>query len=331
MSFPAEATLPAASLAAICDAYGLGAPVETVFVARGSMGAVNRITTELGGRRRCWTVKRAYWNHYTEDAVRREVEFTELCRSVGVRGPRSIPRVDGDWFILTLDDQPDASTQYRVLDWLDGRVGDDRDHDTLVPISSWLAAIHRLAVDPSGQPIDPWFIRVDYCWDELAARLDGSAPEVAELIRVRREDLLELTELVNSTIHDDPVWCHTDVGADNLIWQPDGPWLIDWENSGPLVPRQELGAVIRAHANRGTELYAAYRRAGGPTEISQLSDLATSVAVHLNYLGVQSELLLDQTHPEQHDFARSAATRAGRDVPTLSELEKWIVDLKSMD
>lgn len=330
MLFTPEDTLPPKSLAAVCAAYGLGSPLGTVFVARGSMGAVNRITTELDGDRRFWTVKRSYWNHYTDEAIRREVEFTEQCRSVGVRGPRSIRTVDGNRFVLTLDDQPGAGTQYRVMDWLDGTIGSGDDPDTTRSIAGWLAAIHTLAADTDGQPIDEWFIQVRFQWDDLAGRLMGPAPDLAELIRTRRRDLRELTELVNSTGHEGAIWCHTDVGPDNVIWLSDGPWLIDWENSGPLVPRQELGAVVRAHQEHAVRLYADYRRAGGPAEFTETSDLATSAAVHLNYLGVQSELLLDETHPEQHDFARAAATRAAHRVPTLTGLESWIADLSAV-
>ncbi|QDP97176.1 aminoglycoside phosphotransferase family protein [Microlunatus elymi] len=329
MSFSPDDTLPTASLAAVCDAYGLGAPIETAFVARGAMGAVNKITSELAGRRRCWTVKRSYWGHYTEEAIRREVEFTEECRAVGVSGPRSIERIDGDGFVLTLDDQSEASTQYRVLDWLDGRVGSTDDSDTVEPMARWLAAIHRLAEDAGGQPIDPWFVRVDYQWDDLAARLAGSMPEVAEQLRLRRTDLLELTAVVNGAPQRGAVWCHTDVGADNLIWRSDGPWLIDWENSGPLVPRQELGSMVRGNGDRGLELYRAYRRADGPAGITEPDDLATSVAVQLNFLGVQSELLLNPDYPEQHDFARNAVGNVGSRLPTLAELEKRIVELNA--
>jgi len=71
----------------------------------------------------------------------------------------------------------------------------------------------------------------------------------------------------------------------------------------------------------------AYRRAGGPAEITEPGHLATSVAVHLNYLGGQSELLLDGTHPEQHDFAREQAGNAVHDLPSLGELEQLIDDL----
>jgi len=330
MAFTAEDTLPTKTLARVCEAYGLGVPLETVFVARGSMGAVNRVTTELDGQQRLWTVKRSYWNHYSDESVRREVEFTEQCRSIGVRGPRSIRLVDGGGFVLSLDDQPAGSTQYRVLDWIDGSVGREGDPAAIRSIAEWLAAIHELAADAGAEPIDEWFVRVRFQWDDLAARLVSSEPDLAELVRSRRADLEDLTDLVNSTSHEGAVWCHTDVSPENLIWQPDGPWLIDWENSGPLVPHQELGCVVRAHPDHGVGRYETYRRAGGPATFSELGDLATSAAVHLNYLGVQAELLLDATHPEQHRFARAAAIDAARGAPTVGDLEQWIADLAAV-
>jgi hypothetical protein len=125
------------------------------------------------------------------------------------------------------------------------------------------------------------------------------------------------------------VWCHTDLGADNLIWGADGPQLIDWENAGPLVPHQELGSFVRSLGSRARakSAYLAYRRAGGPAEIAEPSHLASSVAVHLNYLGAQCELLLDATHPEHRDFAVVQAGNAARDLPSLGALEGLIDDL----
>lgn len=328
--------MPERSLAAVCEAYGLGAPIGTVFIARGSMGAVNRITSELHGVRRHWTVKRSYWGHYTDSDIAREVDFTERCRAVGVAGPRSIRRLDSAApdgaasFVLTLADQPDSDTQYRVLEWLDGTVASANDPSASTTMAGWLAAMHRLAVDPAPRRADPWFTRIDYRWDELAGALTGGEPELADLIRSRLDDLMALTDLVNNVTQHGAIWCHTDIGADNLLWCGDGPWLIDWENSGPLVARQELGSVIRGNPDHGLALYAAYRRAGGPAELSEPSDLATSVAIHLNYLGCQSAVLLDAEHLEQHGFARAAALSAGRTVPTQAELEQLIAGLQDV-
>jgi len=324
-----EATLSAASLAAVADAYGLGEPLGSRFIARGAMGAVNRIATRSQGESVWWTVKRAYWNHFDEETIRREVEFTSECETVGVKAPRPIRRIDDGGFVLTVDDQPDGSSRYRVLTWVVGETGDRDDDRTIAPITEWMARIHILAVDPKDKAIDNWFVRVACDWDQLAERMDETAPDIAEAMHARRGDLHALTELVNSTREPGAVWCHTDLGADNLIWSGGGPRLIDWENAGPLVPHQELGSFLRSLGSqaRGKRAYIAYRRAGGPAEITEPRHLATSVAVHLNYLGSQSELLLDATHPEQHDFAREQASNAAHDLPRIGELEDLVDDL----
>ncbi len=313
----------------MADAYCLGEPLESTFIARGAMGAVNRITTRVHGERVCWTVKRAYWNHFNEDDIRREVDFTSQCELVEVPRPRSIRQMADGSFVLTVDDQPDGGSQYRVLAWVVGGTGDRDDDRTIAPITEWMARIHNLAVDPKGRAIDGWFMRVKYDWDELAKRMEDPAPDIADAMHARRADLRTLTELVNSTREPGAVWCHTDLGADNLIWSHDGARLIDWENAGPLVPHQELGSFVRSLGSRarGKRAYLAYRRAGGPAEITEPSHLASSVAVHLNYLGCQSELLLDATHPEQHDFAREQAGKAAHELPSLRELEHLIDDL----
>jgi hypothetical protein len=324
-----EATLSAASLAAVADAYGLGEPLESSFIARGAMGAVNRITTRLHGDRARWSVKRAYWNQFDEDVIRHEVDFTAQCRAVGVPAPQSIRRVDDGGFVLTIDDQPDGGSQYRVLAWVEGDTGDRDDERTIAPITEWMARIHNLAVDPKARPVEDWFTRVGFDWAELAKRLEKPAASIADAMQAHKADLQALTALVNGTRETGAVWCHTDLGADNLIWSADGPQLIDWENAGPLVPHQELGSFVRSLGSRtrGTRAYVAYRRAGGPAEITEPSHLATSVAVHLNYLGTQCELLLDGSHPEQHDFARDQAGEAVRGLPSIGELEHLILDL----
>jgi len=245
-----EATLSAASLAAVADSYGLGEPLESTFIARGAMGAVNKITTRMDGERVCSTVKRAYWNHFNEDEIQREVDFTSQCESVEVPGPRSIRRIDDGSFVLTVDDQPDGGSQYRVLTWVVGETGDRDDDRTIAPIAAWMARIHNLAVDPKDRAIDGWFVRVEYDWDGLAKRMEVPAPDIADAIRARKADLRMLTGLVNSIRESGAVWCHTDLGANNLIWSDDGPRLIDWENAGPLVPHQELGSFVRSLGSR---------------------------------------------------------------------------------
>jgi hypothetical protein len=329
MTLAPDATLDSSTQTAIADAFGLGEPVDAVFVARGAMGAVNRMDAILRGVPRYWTVKRAYWNQYAEHEIAREVDFTRRCDSAGVPAPRSVPRVDGGGYVLTVDDHPDGGTQYRVLEWVDGEVRRSEDSRSIPLFADWMARIHNLAVDPAGQPVDGWFVRVEYDWDDLAGRLAERAPDVADLLRTRRADIRELTDFVNTIQEPGAVWCHCDLGASNLVWGPRGPRLIDWENAGPLVPHQELGLRVRSLGASGKSAYRAYRQAGGPAEITDVTHIACSVAVHLNYVGCQAELLLDDEHPEQHDFAREQVGGAARSFTSLRSLDQWVKELRT--
>jgi Ser/Thr protein kinase RdoA (MazF antagonist) len=171
MTFAPDATLDTSTQISIADAYGLGESVDAIFVARGAMGAVNRMGTSQHGAPRFWTVKRSYWNHYDEQNIAQEVEFTRRCESVGVPAPRSVQRVDGGGYVHTVGDHANVRTQYRVLEWVVGEVGRLATPQGIALLAEWMARIHTLGVDPAGYSIDPWFIRVAHDWDDLAGRL----------------------------------------------------------------------------------------------------------------------------------------------------------------
>jgi len=329
MGLSPDATLDPATRAAVADAYGLGEPVDAIFIARGSMGAVNRMDTTRHGVPRSWTVKRAYWNQYTEPDIATQVDFTERCESVGVLAPRSIQRIDGGGFVLTVETPPDGETQYRVLEWVEGEVVQPEETRAIPLLADWMGRIHTLGIDPAGQPVDDWFVRVTYDWDDLATRLAQRAPDIADLLRARRTEIRELTDFVNTVQEPGAVWCHCDMGTSNLVWGPEGPRLIDWENSGPFVPHQELGTWLRGLGPMAKSTYRAYRQAGGPAEITSAAHIASSAVIHLNYVGVQAELLLNDDHPEQHDFARAQVSEAAPGLPTIESLEAWIKELSA--
>lgn len=323
-----DAELSTAAVEALVAAYGLGRPIGSEFIARGAMGAVSRLRTRQAGGERRWTVKRSYWDHYTEEALSAEADFTDRCRDAGIAAPRSLRRLDNNGFVL-IHDHLGRSTYYRVLEWVEGETATWENPHRLAHVMGWLATMHQVALDPGARPIDPWFTTVGYNWEDLAHRASSCAPDMPAQIRARMGDLTELTTLANAASEEGAIVCHTDIDPSNVIWAPHGPTLIDWENSGPLVPHQELACLVRAQGARALDAYRAYRHADGPAELSDPSHFATSIAIHLNYLGCQIDLMLDDDHPEQHAFARASAEASLRGLPDLASIEHLVNDLRA--
>ncbi|MGH3926986.1 MAG: phosphotransferase family protein, partial [Pseudonocardiaceae bacterium] len=78
-------------------------------------------------------------------------------------------------------------------------------------------------------------------------------------------------------------WCHLDLWADNVLRTPGGALtVLDWENSGPGSPSQELMAVVFEYGcgdpQRMRELHAAYVAAGGPGRLTGRADATMLLA-----------------------------------------------------
>ena len=68
--------------------------------------------------------------------------------------------------------------------------------------------------------------------------------------------------------------CHRDLWADNVLATADGGvCVIDWDDSGPADPSQELGCVLfeyaRTDPGRARALTGACRQAGGPEAVTR--------------------------------------------------------------
>ena len=77
--------------------------------------------------------------------------------------------------------------------------------------------------------------------------------------------------------------CHRDLRADNVLPTANGGvCVIDWENSGPADPSQELGCVLfefaRADPGRVRALTDAYEQAGGPARVSRRGHFSMLIA-----------------------------------------------------
>ena len=134
-------------------------------------------------------------------------------------------------------------------------------------VGAAVAAIHRIPA-PAAGPLDPW-----YCepvgagrWDELVGQLRGAGAPFAGRLADLRDELVALESWIEPPQLLQT--CHRDLWADNVLPTAGGGiCVIDWENSGPADPSQELGCVLfefgRDDPGRARALTDAYRQAGG--------------------------------------------------------------------
>jgi aminoglycoside phosphotransferase (APT) family kinase protein len=85
--------------------------------------------------------------------------------------------------------------------------------------------------------------------------------------------------------------------------------VIDWENSGPADPNQELGCVLfefaRRDPSRARVLIDAYHDAGGPATVDRKEHFSMLIAQlgHINEMAASDWLKPNARSPERSDSA----------------------------
>ena len=282
----------------LAQRFGLGgaARLSDGPVARGKQGLVWRLDTADGS----WAVKVPF-HQSVEDEVRSATAFQEVACAAGVPAPR-VRRTTGGCVFATL-----AGRQVRVYEWVDlGAPDAGLDPDR---VGAVVAAIHRVSVtDPS--PLDPWYHEPVGAgrWDHLAGQLaEAGAPFAGQLAGLR-DELVALESWIEppETLQT----CHRDLWADNVLPTADGGvCVIDWENSGPADPSQELGCVLfefgRADPGRVRALTQAYREAGGPATMNRRGHFSMLIAQlgHITETAATDWLTPNPRSPERADSA----------------------------
>jgi Ser/Thr protein kinase RdoA (MazF antagonist) len=267
-------------------------------VARGRQGLVWRLDTTDGR----WAVKVPF-RACSEDEVRLSAAFQEAAYAAGVPTPQVRRTREGSVFATV------GGRQVRMYGWVDLRAPDPGLDPALV--GAVVAAIHRVPVgDPGRAGVDPWYhepVGVDR-WDRLVAQLLAAGAPFAGRLAELRDELVELESWIEPPQRLQT--CHRDLWADNLLPTADGRvCVIDWENSGPADPDQELGCVLfefaRADAGRARALIDAYRQAGGPAMVSRREHFTMLIAQlgHIAEIAATDWLTPNPRSPQRSDSA----------------------------
>ncbi len=251
--------------------FGLGRAVRMSDgpLARGKEGLVWRLDTADGS----WAVKVPF-DPSDEDEVAASTSFQEAAYAAGVPTPRVRRTTEGHVFASV------AGSQVRVYEWVDLMAPDARLDPAMVGVV--VAAIHRVQATDSSS-VDPWYhepIGADR-WDQLVEQLRQAGAPFAGRLAALRDELVALESWIELPQTLQP--CHRDLWADNLLPTADGGvCVIDWENSGPADPSQELGCVLfefaRGDPGRVSALTDAYRQAGGPAIVNQRQHFSMLIA-----------------------------------------------------
>jgi thiamine kinase-like enzyme len=269
-------------------------------VARGKQGEVWRLETADGS----WAIK-VLFHPCGEEEAQLAADFQEAAFAAGVPTPQVRRTAEGRVF-ATLDGR-----QVRVYEWVDLLAPDPSLDPELV--GETLAALHQIPGAEGGR-LDPW-----YCepvgvqrWGELVERLHIAGAPFAHRLADLRNELIALESWIEPP--DTLRTCHRDLWADNVLPTADGGvCVIDWENSGPADPRQELACVLfefaRADRRRARALNNAYRGAGGPARVSRRAHFSMLIAQlgHITEMAARDWLSPNRRSPSRADSARWVA------------------------
>ena len=283
--------------AEIADRFGLGnaARLSDGPVARGKQGAVWRLDTGDGR----WAVKIPF-EPEIPDEVRLSTAFHEAAHAAGVPTPQVRRAVDGSVF-AAIDGQ-----DVRVYEWVDLRETDPMLDPALV--GSVVAAMHRVEFVAEDGPVDPWFVDPVGAenWDDLIKRLRDEGAPFAERLAALRDELVALESWIEPPTTT-RIW-HRDLWADNVLPTTDGGvCVIDWENSGPADPNQELGCVLfefaRTEPGRAQAFVDAYEAAGGPAKVTRPGHFTMLIAQlgHITEIAGNDWLVPNPRSPSRSD------------------------------
>jgi len=197
--------------------------------------------------------------------------------------------------------------QVRMYEWVDLRAPDPGLDPPVV--GAVVAAIHQVSVTDLGS-LDAWShepVGADR-WDQLIEQLRKAGAPFADRLADLRDELVALESWIEppQTVQT----CHRDLWADNVLPTADGGvCVIDWEESGPADPSQELACVLfefgRTDPGRARALISAYREDGGPGRVERRGHFSMLIAQlgHITEVAGSDWLKPNARSPDRADSA----------------------------
>jgi Ser/Thr protein kinase RdoA (MazF antagonist) len=316
--------------------FGLGRVLgEPIVAARGEMGRIWRLKTTTGR----WALKEVFRpGGDAAELARVDAAFQEAALGAGVPLPRPIVARDGR--VLVEVGPADHRRSIRVYSWVDLR-----GRDAIVPIpevAAILGRLHGLAI-ADMRPIDPWFREPVPAerWPELVDRAHTAGVSWAAALERLVPDLLAGTELAIRAFASagsgggppDPaaatITCHLDYNPENVLLDTSGRTVVvDWENSGPELPEQELASAVAefvADPADTADFLRAYADAGGPALLRDRSSFGMILTIQSALARTYAERALDPSFSDE-DRARSAHWVAdiAAQVFTIERIDRWL-------
>jgi Ser/Thr protein kinase RdoA (MazF antagonist) len=265
------------------------------------MGQVWRLDTARGR----WAVK---WQFPWAPADPRpaDVGVQLAAAAAGIPLPRPVIAPDGA-AVVCVDGE-----FARVYEWADlaEPLAPPVPAATAAEAGRLLGLLHGLALEPAG-PEDPWYTEVpgaDY-WRDLAGRALSAGAGWAPALSAAQSLISGLSSQLAPPGEGPRIVCHRDFNPDNVLPAAGGRLMVlDWEDSGPLEPRRELGyAVFCWAAGQGSfdpaaarAFLASYASATGAEPDLGPGLFSTAIAAHLNVLRVMAEQALTEPEHRRH-------------------------------
>jgi Ser/Thr protein kinase RdoA (MazF antagonist) len=256
---------------AAAGAFGLGAlETEPVVAARGRQGRVWRVQTGRG----CFAVKELLIR-LTERDVQTDVRLQSAMVIRGVPAPQPLRTASGQVLVVA------GNSLFRAYTWVD-LLEPRRDLEP-ESIGTLMATLHRDPLVAEPRATDYWFTDPVPAqeWQEASERLAAARAPFASEFAASIPHFLAIQHVFRRSNHTQ--LCHRDLWADNVRLASDGGMcIIDWDNCGQAEPAQELAMPLvefcYEDSDRAARLYRAYRRAGGPAELTDASDFTMVLA-----------------------------------------------------